>query len=295
MVLFAAGLFAIGICIGSFLNVLIDRLPNNENPLTGRSYCDKCKRTLKWDDLIPVISFILLKGKCRNCHSPISFYYPLVEVITGIMFVGVFLFVYGLQTTVYGSQFSILNSQFSIFLYYFFIVCSLLVVFFADIKYGIIPDAVVYPAVAVTLIYHLTFAIYHFSIINHPFLTLSSLAVSLPNLPNGSIFNSLLSGIGAFIFFLLLFLITRGKGMGFGDVKLAFLMGLFLGFPGIISALYVAFLTGAVIGLILIVWRKKKLSGGTIPFGPFLVFGALISLFFGEKIIQIIWNGAFLR
>lgn len=281
-------LFILGICIGSFLNVLIDRLPNDENPLTGRSYCDKCKKTLKWYDLIPVLSFILLRGKCRNCHSPISFYYPLVEIITGIMFVGVFIFLIESRITNHESwlanfefrnylEFGILNFGFIInYLYYLFIVCSLLVVFFADIKYGIIPDKVIFPAIIISFFFL--------------FFTSKESWLSFPLQPaTFEVFaNKFSSALGAFIFFLFLHLITRGRGMGLGDVKLALLLGIFLGFPQIITALYIAFLTGAIIGLILIIWRKKKLSGGTIPFGPFLVFGALVSLFFGNSILKIV-------
>lgn len=137
--------------------------------------------------------------------------------------------------------------------YYLFIVSSLIVVFFSDLKYGIIPDRIVYPAIAVSFGYlfiiHNSYFMIHF-----------------------------LSALGVFLFFLLLFLATRGRGMGFGDVKLVFLLGLFLGFPKIIVAFYISFLTGAVIGIILILWGKKKLHGTTIPFGPFLVAGALAAL-----------------
>ncbi|MEK7572982.1 MAG: prepilin peptidase [Patescibacteria group bacterium] len=277
MVLFALLLFVLGVCIGSFLNVLIDRLPHDESPIGGRSYCDKCKKTLKWYDMIPLLSFVFLRGKCRDCKSSISFYYLLVEFVTGIMFIAVY--AYGLQTTDYGLLSISTIEQFSNgaidYLYYLLIICSLIVVFFADIKYGIIPDAVLYPAIALSIIYHLSFII----------LGSSNLAMQ----QSGNILlNYLFSGFITCTFFLFLHIITRGKGMGFGDVKLSFLMGLFLGFPQILIALYVAFLTGAVIGLILIIWRKKKLSGGTIPFGPFLVFGALISLFFGNSILKIV-------
>src|SRR3989338_8983791 len=86
-------LFILGLAVGSFLNVLIDRIPNDESPLSGRSYCDKCKKTLKWYDMVPVASFLILKGKCRFCRASLSFYYPLVELITGIMFVVTFVYI----------------------------------------------------------------------------------------------------------------------------------------------------------------------------------------------------------
>jgi len=281
-------LFVLGLAVGSFLNVLIDRIPQGQSPFKGRSYCDKCKKTLKWYDMIPVLSFLILKGKCRYCRTHISFYYPLVEFITGVMFVIVFAYVYGLRSTDYGLSFSILNSpfglaqggQFSTFLYYLFILPSFIVIFFTDLKYGIIPDKIVYPSVVI-------FTIYHLSILPSASLRAGNFPFGLAQGGQFSIFNYLLSGIGAFIFFLVLFLITKGKGMGFGDVKLAFLLGLFLGFPKILAALYLAFLTGALIGSILIIWRKKKLKGGTIPFGPFLIIGTVLSLFFGEKILRL--------
>jgi len=260
-------IFLFGLAVGSFLNVLIDRLPRDESVIKGRSYCEHCKKPLLWYDLIPLLSFLILKGKCRHCRSPISFYYPTVELVTGAMFVLVALFIFGNE-----SEFSITNFQFSIFnfqsklnfhlyqtpplFYYLFIVSSLVVIFFADLKYGIIPDKIVYPAILVSFLY---------------------LISQYPNILISNIF----SALGAFLFFLLLFLATRGRGMGFGDVKLVFLLGLFLGWPKVIVAFYIAFLTGAIIGCILILWRKKKFSGGTIAFGPFLVLGAIIALFWG--------------
>ncbi|MBU1149256.1 prepilin peptidase [Patescibacteria group bacterium] len=261
--------FILGICVGSFLNVLVDRLPKNEPVVKGRSHCDKCKKTLQWRDLIPLLSFIFLKGKCRYCHARLSIYYPLVELATGFLFSITTLFVFG------HSQFLISNSKFLInpqspitnyqllitLIYYLFIISSLIVVFFADIKYGIIPDKVIFPAILVSFLY----------------LILNTSYLILPYL---------FSALGAFLFFLFLFLITKGRGMGFGDVKLAFLMGLVLGFPGIIVSLYIAFLTGAAIGIILILWRRKKVFGTTIPFGPFLVLGTFTTLFWGEKIFQ---------
>lgn len=244
-------LFIFGLSVGSFLNVLIDRLPKGESPVKGRSHCDKCKKTLKWYDLIPLLSFLILKGKCRYCKTKLSFYYPIIEFTTGVMFVLTFLFVGSMN-----HELRIMDLG-----YYLFLVSSLIVIFFADLKYGIIPDKVLFPAVAISFLY---------LFINH-----SSLII-----------NHFLAGLGASLFFLLLFLITRGRGMGFGDVKLSFLMGLILGFPNIIVSLYVAFLTGAIIGCILILWQKKRIRGTTIPFGPFLAIGTLISIFFGESLIQ---------
>lgn len=246
-------IFILGLFVGSFLNVLVDRLPAGEKIIKGRSHCDKCKRTLRWFDLIPLFSFLQLKGKCRYCHFPLSFYYPIVELTTGVMFVATVFFLGGFTINVI----TIINII--TFIYYLFIISSLIVIFFADLKYGIIPDKIVLSAIFVSSLYLL---------LN----------------PSSLIINHLFSAVGACLFFLALFLITRGRGMGFGDVKFAFLMGLVLGFPNIIAALYMAFLTGAIVGCILIIWRKKRIFGTAIPFGPFLVLGTFMAIFFGENI-----------
>lgn len=237
--------FLIGISVGSFLNVVVDRLPRQESVLKGRSYCEGCRKVLKWYDLIPLLSFIQLKGKCRYCSVSLSLYYPLVELVTGIMFI----FVYW-----WFGQYQIFN---------LFIFSSFIVVFFTDLKYRIIPDKILYPAILISFFILITS--------NEP----------------GVFINYLLSAIGAFIFFLLIFLITKGKGMGFGDVKLVFLMGLFLGFPKIIVALYLSFLIGAAVSMALVILKRKKFKGGTIPFGPFLVIGTFVSFFFSDFLIKI--------
>lgn len=245
-------IFIFGLFIGSFLNVLADRLPRGESVIKGRSHCEKCRKELVWFDLIPLFSFVFLKGICRYCRTRLSLYYPIIELTTGIMFVLAFFY----------AGFRIYDLGFMISLiYYLFIVSSLIVVFFADLRYGIIPDKIVFPTVLVSFLY----------------LALNTKYLILPHL---------FSAVGAGLFFLLLFLITKGKGMGFGDVKFAFLMGLVLGFPNIIVSLYIAFLTGAVVGCILIVWKRKRLKGTSIPFGPFLVLGTFSAIFWGEFIFQ---------
>ncbi len=237
-----------GLFVGSFLNVLIDRLPREETVLSGRSHCEFCKHKLDWYDLIPLVSFVLLKGKCRYCRTPLSFYYPIVEMTTGFLFVLSYVFLP--LTFIY---------------YYLFLISTLIVIFFIDLKYGIIPDKILFPAIFVSLPY--LFIIHYSLLIIH-----------------------IASALGAFVFFFLLHLLTRGRGMGFGDVKFVILMGLVLGFPGIVIGLYIAFLTGAIISLILVAWGKKKLRGSTVPFGPFLVFGMLVSLFWGNVILGFLQN-----
>jgi len=261
---FLSFIFIIGLFAGSFLNVLADRLSREESVIKGRSHCEKCKKTLQWFDLIPPLSFIFLKGKCRYCHTRLSWYYPMIEMTTGVLFVVTTFFVFNnFQFSIF-NFYSIFNFKFLMqVIYYLFIISSLIVVFFADLKYGIIPDKIVFPAILVSFLYLL---IYNSSfILNHS-----------------------LSALGAGLFFLLLSLIKIRKrsAMGFGDVKFAFLMGLILGFPKIVVSLYIAFLTGAIVGIILILWRRRKVLGTSIPFGPFLVMGTLVAIFWGDLLFK---------
>ncbi len=248
MIVFSIALFIIGIFVGSFLNVVIDRLPRKEGFVTGRSHCDLCGHTLAWYDLVPLLSYALLLGKCRYCKKFIGYEYPLVELTTGILFCIIPLLYPAIP------MLSLLDTL--------FIFSIFVVIFYTDLWYGIIPD--------ITLLLGIVALIPIF--VMHPTLLLSSV----------------LSGVVACLFFLALFLGTRGRGMGFGDVKLALLLGLLLGYPRIIVSLYIAFLTGAGIALILILWRKKKLRGDTIPFGPFLILGAVLGLLFGNFLWELL-------
>ncbi|MCJ7804855.1 prepilin peptidase [Patescibacteria group bacterium] len=236
-------IFIFGLLLGSFLNCLVYRLNEAKNWsqfFFGRSYCPKCKKKLAWFDNIPLLSFLFLKGKCRWCHSPISWRYPLVELATGILSVMVYYF----------SANSVANLIFNLIMIY-----ALIGIFLSDLLYRTIPDQIVYPAIVIALLW---------LIVNNQW-------------------QSVLSGLGAALFFLLLVLLTRWQGMGLGDVKLAGLMGLILGFPKIIVALYLAFLTGALVGVILVLTKRKRLKS-EISFGPFLAISTFMALFWGEKI-----------
>ncbi len=240
--------FVFGACIGSFLNCLIYRLKEKQSFLSGRSFCPKCLHQLAFFDLIPVLSFIFLKGKCRYCGEKISWQYPLVELATGGLFLLIFL-----RFTIYHLPFTI----------YLFVVSSLLIIIFVyDLKHYIIPDKIIFLAIAVVFLYKIIF-----------------------NFQTSNLYSPILSALVASAFFFLLWLVSRGKWMGLGDAKLAFLMGLFLGYPQILVAMFSAFLIGAIIGLGLIVCRKKTLKS-QVPFGPFLVVGTFIALFWGKEIIK---------
>jgi len=237
--------FIFGLCIGSFLNCIIYRLETKKS-LEGRSFCPKCKKQLVWNDLIPVFSFLSLKGKCRYCQKKISCQYPLIEILTGLVFLLIF------------NQLQFSNLIGLLFLFY--IVSSLIIIFVYDLKHYEIPDKVLIPAIIVALIYCIVF---NFS---------------------GAL-NNLLAAFLAFSFFFSIFWFSKGKWMGFGDVKFAILIGLLLGTLNTLLALFLAFFFGAIIGIILMISEKKGLKS-EIPFGPFLVSGTILALIWGPKIIN---------
>jgi leader peptidase (prepilin peptidase)/N-methyltransferase len=237
-------LFIFGTLVGSFLNVCIYRIPREESIVSPPSHCPNCSTPLKPFELIPLISFLILKGKCRYCKNPISLRYPFVELITGIIFVLIFKN-YGISLK--GLSFLIFS-------------CSLIVIFFIDLSFQIIPDIITYPGILVGLI-------------------LSPWTVGLKNSFSGFI-------IGISIFFLIAF-IWKG-GMGGGDIKMAGMMGSFLGIKSLIFALFLSFLFGSIIGIILAIFKFKTLKV-YIPFGPFLVVGSFSLIFYGEKVLEF-WN-----
>lgn len=249
--------FVFGLFFGSFLNVVIDRLPKGQSIVYPPSHCPHCKHRLVFYDLIPLFSFFYLNGKCRYCKAKISWYYPMIEAVTGVLFVTTF-FVSGLSLA------DVLSAHIFLLVYLLFIISCLVIVFFTDLKFGIIPFKIVVLALAIISIR------YFFLSFGEP----------------GYILGYLFSGIGVFSLFLLLFLVTRGRGIGFGDVVFSLLMGYVLGFPKIVLGVYISFLTGALISLILVLAKRKKLKGGIIPFGPFLVSATIVSLFWGQMIID---------
>lgn len=248
--MFIVFLFLIGICVGSFLNVLIDRIPAKKSVLYGRSQCDFCKKKLSALDLVPIFSFFLLRGKCRYCHKKLSWQYSLVEVLTGTLFISIFLF----ESPISYFQWVLTGIDITL-------VCVSLTLVIMDIKYRMLSD------------YLLIF-----------FGLLSLIRIVMVN-PYNFPMNVLIGFLSSLPLFLI-FLLTKGKGMGFGDVKLVALLGFLLGLPNIVICYYLAFLTGAVAGVILILREKRHFRGATIAFGPFLFLGAGLAILFG----QILWN-----
>lgn len=241
-------LFMIGAFLGSFLNVIVDRVPHGQSIIYPPSHCSRCKHKLAWYDLVPLFSYLTLGGTCRYCHRHISFYYPVIELVTGLLFVAIFFFA--------------LAAGYIYVIYLLLITCLFIVIFFTDLKYGLI-------SVYTLGIGCLIIGIYH--------MLTNSTSLLLPAGIAGSI---------ASFFFYLLYLATKKRGMGLGDVLLVFFLGLFLGFPHIAIALYVAFLSGAFVSIMLIANRRKRLKHDTIPFGPFLIFGTYVALFWGDAISE---------
>lgn len=267
-------IFIFGCVMGSFLNCAAYRLflretqglnkaknspaSNQTSFLKGHSFCPKCFHILGFWDLIPIFSFFYLGGKCRYCDKKISLQYLVVEIAVG----GLFLLIF--------NQFAFFDFRNVLTLIYFLTVSSLLVIIFLyDLKHYIIPDRILFPAIGLVFLYQVfnSYKMFHVS---------------------GFMFHELAPFISAFAvagFFFLIWAVSSGKWMGFGDVKLAFFLGLFLGVSKSIVAVFFSFCLGAIIGIILVALGKKKIKS-QVPFGPFLIAGIFTALFWGEAIIS---------
>lgn len=251
----------LGLIVGSFLNVVVYRINLAENLVTGRSYCPHCKNKIRWYDNIPVLSFLILKAQCRDCKGKISWQYPSVEIFTGVMFAAVGWKFFDLADV----------ATFPATVFYLGIVSFLIAIFVYDWLFLEIPGLVLWPAIGWTIAFNLIF--------DWSRLSLGS------NLLNLSTYSGTLAAFAAFMFFFLMVAVSREKWMGMGDAYLVILLGLIVGWPNILLALMLAFSIGAIIGIVLIALGKKKMSS-QIPFGPFLVAGTFITIFFSESIIS---------
>ncbi len=239
--------FCTGMVFGSFLNCLVYRLHTHKTIL-GRSFCPKCKQKIKWYDNIPIVSFIFLKARCRSCHKRISWQYPAIELIMGLLF--------ALSIWLHIEELSLL-----VVLQDWIIFFTLLFVFVYDLKYSEIEDVVLLPATALVLIFSL--------LLGQSFV---------------SIMFSALIGVS---FFGIQYLITKGKGIGLGDLRIGLFMGIVCGsWQYLLVAIFFAYIIGALVSLILISRGKKKMKS-VIPLGPFLAIGTLIAFLFGDKIITL--------
>ncbi|MDD3520779.1 MAG: prepilin peptidase [Actinomycetota bacterium] len=237
-----------GLAIGSFLNVIIYRLPRKSSIIIPSSFCPSCKSRIKFYDNIPILSYLILKGRCRQCKAKISLRYPAVEIIAAILFALNFYF--------FGISLSCLAG--------IFLSIALIIVSFIDIEMKLIPNVIVLP------------------------FTLIGLSISISSdLERWWI--PIAYSAGAFLFMFIINLIYP-KGMGMGDVKLSMMAGAFLS-EKIIPGLFIGFLAGSLIGILLIILKRKKFRQ-SIAFGPFISFGCIAALFYGDKIIN--WYLAFI-
>ena len=270
-------LFLLGLCVGSFLNVVIERLPQGQGMVGGRSRCPSCGHVLAGRDLAPLLSFVLLKGRCRYCQQKISWQYPLVELATGSLF--------ALSTIQQFNNLTIFVILSSVFLVPIFVI---------DLKHGIIPDKIVFPAILTFSIIRMIEVIYRiFSLYRNlkgdtgglgPYLLQTDFFRQHAWVELRPLLWTLLGSVFLFFCFFVLHRLFHGRAMGGGDVKLALLVGLITGWPNMIVAVFASFLTGALASVILMVVGKKKF-GETVPFGPFLVLGTYVALFWGNRIL----------
>lgn len=263
--LFYAAIFIFGVFVGSFLNSVIYRLETDQSFPFYRSFCPNCKHFLSAPDLIPILSFVLLGGRCRYCSEKISLQYLLVELTTGILFLLIYIM----------SENSFLTSAPFSLSYLFALFSILLVIFVYDLKHYLIPDAAIYSGVILVLIWRF------FELLQPVFLGPEEFDWRI----FATLLNPLLSATAPAILFWLIVFFSKEKWLGKGDIGLVFLVGLILGWPKILPALFISFVLGAIIGVWLIVLKKKTLKS-EIPFGPFLVAGTFLAFFWGEKLIS---------
>ena len=261
--------FIFGLCIGSFLNCLIWRL-HEEKTLGGRSICPKCQHQLAWYDNIPVFSFLFLRGKCRYCHKAISWQYPAVEFITGILFLLAFasnfqFSIFNFQTI---SNFQFLNNFDLLFTNYYLlitiirdwlIISVMTVIFIYDLRWYLILDKVSLPFIVIFFILNLI-------------LGFGWQGMVLAMLAGGG-------------FFFLQFAISRGRWIGGGDIRLGVLMGAALGrLDLLLFAILASYFIGSIIAIFLVIFGKKQWQS-QVPLGIFLTSGTILSLFWGQAIV----------
>ncbi len=241
-----------GMCVGSFLNVCIYRIPNGSSIVRPPSSCPVCKNPIKWYDNLPVISYLLLRGKCRGCNTPISIRYPIVEVLTGL-FALITWMVHGPSPAAE---------------IYFLFITALLVITFIDIDHRIIPDVISLPGIPIGF----------------------AASFLLPPIDwVGSLLGIALGG-GSLLLIALGYQVIRGKeGMGGGDIKLLAMIGAFLGWKGVLFTIMASSFTGTAVGIIMMV-RKGRGMQMSLPFGPFLAIGAIMYIFVGPQIIDWYFN-----
>jgi leader peptidase (prepilin peptidase)/N-methyltransferase len=244
-------IFAVlGLAVGSFLNVCIDRLPSKKSIVFPPSHCEACQHKLSAKDLIPVFSYLRLRGRCRYCQASVPRRLFWVELATAVIFA---LLCWHFQ----------LSPELGVMIFY---ACLFIIIFVIDLEQGLILNKVVYPTMVVAFLLAL-----------YPWPWLSDSMVMRVA------YAALGGGIG-FVIFLLIALVSRG-GMGWGDVKLAALIGLATGFPLVFLAVIMGAILGGIVAVALMVAKKRK-RREAIPFGPFLALAAMVTLVWGSNILS---------
>lgn len=264
--------FLLGLVVGSFLNVCIFRLPRGESLVRPGSHCPSCGKPIRPSDNVPLLSYLFLRGRCRSCGTPISIRYPLVEGMTGLGFV--------LLVARFGLTLS------GLFCLLFF--CALMVLSFIDLEHQILPDMITLPGIPLGVMGAVLpiFASFLWGADPGPLW-----ALLRPRL-----LSSLLGlFLGGGLFFLIAFLgeaVLKREAMGGGDIKLAAMIGAFLGWRLLLVTIFLAALSGSLVGIFLLGLRLRRREE-PLPFGPFLSLGAFLSLLGGDRVVE--WYASFLR
>lgn len=273
--------FLLGLVVGSFLNAFIFRMREGGSVWHGRSYCPKCRKALFWYELIPLVSFVIQRGRCRGCHEKIDPQYPIIEITTAILF----LVLYGkVSNTFFGD--GIPNFQFPIFnighwvlglghlIIFWYLFSALIVLFMYDLRYSLVPDRVVLPAIIVAFLYNVVVII-----------TRESARQSVLSAV-GYLLLATIVGAG---FFAVQYYLSRGRWLGDGDIRIGALMGAMLGWPQLLTALVISYMIGGACGVIVLAAGRKKF-GQTLPLVTFLTLGTAIVFLYGEQIWSWYWR-----
>ena len=266
--------FAVGAIVGSFLNVVIHRVPNEQSIVFPSSTCPKCKTSIKPYDNIPIVSWLILGGKCRACSSPISFRYPAVELLTALTFV----FVYWRTDLT------------PILPVYLAFAAAMIALIFIDAEHMILPNVITYPlliiALAVRVVFPIVFPQYVFSDMLHwPATYLAGQPAWLVSL-FGAIVGALVGGGSLWLVGEIWKRLRGVDAMGLGDVKMMLGVGALLGWRLAFLAIFLGAFSGALIGLVILTKQKEKDLQAQIPFGIFLGTGSILALLFGERFIE---------
>ncbi|MCO6510586.1 MAG: prepilin peptidase [Aridibacter famidurans] len=266
--------FIFGSAVGSFLNVVIHRVPREESIVLPSSACPKCGKAIKGYDNIPILSWLILGGKCRNCKEPISARYPAVELLTGLLWVACFW-----------------QIGFNAFLPVAIVfVTVMLALIFIDAEHMILPNVITYPLLAAALLVRLIFpltvgALYFTDILSFPLTELAGRPVWLVSLA-GAVLGGLFGGGSLWLIGAIWKRLRGVDAMGMGDVKMMFGVGALLGLKLTFLAIFIGAFTGAVAGIAYIAYQKEKDLQAQIPFGIFLGAGSIIAILFGDPLIE---------